>query len=708
MAPTYAFNLYALPMALAGLAFLSIGVFVAMRRRLDAVGASFFLVGLSCFFWLAGFTGAFLSVDPGTAFIWDKYMSLLGTMWIPSTAYLFSVSLAGKLRERRGALAAAFAVSAFFSYRLLTDTPWMLDGMHRYFFGFYSAYGPGMKYFLLSFTGLVGACDLELYRLYSASTSGIERKQMNWVFLGFAVASFASVDYLPGYGMEVYPIGFCFILGLVACFAYAIEVYHLLDVRTALVQMAAYVATLTILLVPVVALVNLLHPAVRSLSSTGLSVVFAFILAASIIYWRWTESRVLKLFRRRHDALSRKFAEMYESIRFSVGLRETAQIAVDRLSDALDLYHGGFWQPLAGGGAVQLIASAHVTTPGQLDLPPTLRSRLSGSQEVQELRDLPRDQPSAAFLARVQAALVIPIPKGDGLAGFFVLGAKRSLQAFTGYELGLLNDFRERMITAFANAVMTDQLREMAGQVMLAEKRAREVEKVKADFLEAVSHELKTPLFAISGYAEALAGGESKGTEGTFAQGIHRAAMRIADLVADMIRAASLERESVQVSASWFDFAAASERILGPFRKKISLVRFVLDAPGQPQAFADRDKLEDVMFRLVSNAVKYSPPESAVTVWGRRDGTDFEFGVMDQGPGLSEEARKSLFEKFNRPYEGADEVNLRNPGSGLGLYICKTLVEMHKGTIALDETHRGCRIVVRLPQPAPPAAVPRP
>src|SRR6185295_12140758 len=117
-------------------------------------------------------------------------------------SYLFAVSFSGALRRERWTVAAGYAVSAFFTFKLFTDTPWMLEGMHHYFFGWYSAYGPGMKYFLLSFTALMGACLAELFRMWQASRSGLERRQVLWVLAGFGIASFGSVDYLPGYGIE--------------------------------------------------------------------------------------------------------------------------------------------------------------------------------------------------------------------------------------------------------------------------------------------------------------------------------------------------------------------------------------------------------------------------------------------------------------------------------------------------------------------------
>ena len=701
----YAFNPYAIPVALSGAAVLAIGCLVAVRR-FDRLGLPFLAVCAAAALWLLGVTACYLSQDAETALAWDKYVSLLGVIWIPATSYIFAVSFRGTLAARRSELLGAIVLSAMFTVELFTDAPWMVAGMRHYYFGWYSVFGPGMKYFVGVFTIVMAGCLLELYQMYRGSNSGLMRRQALWALAGFTLASMGSWDYLPGYGFEAYPFGYLGVLAFVGSFVYAIEVYDLLDVRTAFVQTGAYSLAWAPYVVPMFASLHALKPYLHLRSSEyGLELVIVAISAAAMAYWHTAGQRLLALLNRRRRAMRRAFDELEQNFRYATGLRETVDATLSTVGSLFDLFHMSYWQVESGGGSARLIAARNLQPPGRLPLPATLARRLSEVEEVQEPRDLPKDFDTRKLLDATQAALVLPVRKGADLIGFFILGPKRTLAAFKGPELDLLNDFRRRLSLALTGAVLADQVHEMASQVMLAEQRAREVEKIKADFLQAVSHELRTPLSALSGYAEVLMDAPASGQEGRFLQTIHNASQRIAGLVADMIRAASLERETLEVRASWFPFATAAERVLEPFRRKIALVRFSLDADPGLRLFADRDKIEDVLFRLLSNAVKFSPPDGVVQVWGRASRDGFEFGVVDQGPGMSESALKHAFEKFNRPYDGQDEVNLRNPGSGLGLYIAKTLVEMHRGQIQLEPAARGCRVVVRLPQPTP-ATVP--
>ena len=118
---------------------------------------------------------------------------------------------------------------------------------------------------------------------------------------------------------------------------------------------------------------------------------------------------------------------------------------------------------------------------------------------------------------------------------------------------------------------------------------------------------------------------------------------------------------------------------------------------GAEKLFADRDKLEIILFNLMDNAVKYSPPGSKVNVFARRSGREILVGVKDQGQGVSEEYLNFIFQPF-RKGEGREYGPIK--GMGLGLYIVNRLVEAHGGRIDVRSEHgRGSTFIARIPQP---------
>jgi signal transduction histidine kinase len=114
---------------------------------------------------------------------------------------------------------------------------------------------------------------------------------------------------------------------------------------------------------------------------------------------------------------------------------------------------------------------------------------------------------------------------------------------------------------------------------------------------------------------------------------------------------------------------------------------------------ADKDKLEVILFNLMDNAVKYSPPGSTVNVFARRSGSEVLLGVRDQGQGIDEESVNFIFQPF-RKGESEEHGNIK--GMGLGLYIVNRLVEAQGGRIEVRSEHgRGSTFIARLPQEEP-------
>ena len=138
------------------------------------------------------------------------------------------------------------------------------------------------------------------------------------------------------------------------------------------------------------------------------------------------------------------------------------------------------------------------------------------------------------------------------------------------------------------------------------------------------------------------------------------------------------------------------QRIFDTLAIKANTVRMVKDFSDDfPEVFADSDKIEQVLMNLIGNALKYSPPDGRVVVSGFKQGDEIEVVVTDNGPGIAESEHEKIFDKF---YRQDNETNRKNPGTGLGLPICQTLINLHGGRIWVEsEPGQGCRFIFRLP-----------
>ena len=232
----------------------------------------------------------------------------------------------------------------------------------------------------------------------------------------------------------------------------------------------------------------------------------------------------------------------------------------------------------------------------------------------------------------------------------------------------------------------------------LTEERA--VEQLKSDFVSTVSHELRTPLAAIYGAALTLQRDDVRLEESQrtgLLDVISSEADRLARIVNDILWASRLDSGQMGVSIESCDAAKLAGQVVDALGHHApSSVRLVLDAQEHlPPVAADPDKLRQVLTNLVDNAVKYSPDGGTVTVSVSTTGNRIRFRVDDEGLGVPPAEQGRIFEKFFR----LDPQLTRGVGgTGLGLYICRELVQRMHGRIWVSsDGRRGSTFTVELP-----------
>ncbi len=246
---------------------------------------------------------------------------------------------------------------------------------------------------------------------------------------------------------------------------------------------------------------------------------------------------------------------------------------------------------------------------------------------------------------------------------------------------------------------LSEALGVLASQLKTDMTRIEQLERVRRDFVANVSHELRTPVTAIKGYTETLLDGVDEASRRDFLEALRRHADRIEALVSDLLRLAKLEahatddlvREPVDVAAIARHVVAAAHA-----RDDRDCLRLEVEMDEPLMATGDPLAVEQVLDNLVDNAIKYAGEGKRVRIAGAaRDGA-VELTVSDDGPGIAEEHRARIFERFYRLPNAA-----RHEGTGLGLAITKHLVLAMDGSIRVEENpDGGTRFVVRLPEHA--------
>ncbi len=215
--------------------------------------------------------------------------------------------------------------------------------------------------------------------------------------------------------------------------------------------------------------------------------------------------------------------------------------------------------------------------------------------------------------------------------------------------------------------------------------KLRELEQAKSDFVSTVSHELRTPLTSIKAYTATLRRGDVEFDEGTrqeFLRVIEDETDRLARLVSDILDVSRIESGRLELKRRDFDLAKLARIVIGKLESHSSRHTIHLHAPASMDPVcADPDKIEQVIMNLVDNAVKYSPAGGEVTVNLTQHRNRVEFKVSDQGVGIPPEHLPHIFEKFHRVDNRATREIY---GTGLGLYVSKSIIEAHGGSIWVE------------------------
>jgi PAS domain S-box-containing protein len=297
---------------------------------------------------------------------------------------------------------------------------------------------------------------------------------------------------------------------------------------------------------------------------------------------------------------------------------------------------------------------------------------------------------------RLQLSMTIsPIMDASG----HVIGASKVARDITGQKKA-----QEALKKAMEEAETANRERlQLLDSEREARSQAERASRMKDEFLATLSHELRTPLNAVLGWANILRLGKRQGEE--LIQGldiIERNARIQAQIIEDLLDMSRIISGKVRLEAQWVELAAVLNESIETLRSTAQAkgvrLQAMLDLFGGP-IFGDPNRLQQVFWNLLNNAIKFTPKDGKVEVLLKRVGIEVEVSVVDTGEGIASEFLPYIFDRFQ---QGDASTTRRHGGLGLGLAIVKELVELHGGTVRVESEGlgKGATFTVRLPRTA--------
>ena len=422
-------------------------------------------------------------------------------------------------------------------------------------------------------------------------------------------------------------------------------------------------------------------------------------------------------FEKRHEARNAFLVKAGEvligSLDYEATLAAVARLAVPHLADwcAVNL--------VDGPGRIKQVAVAHVD-PAKVAFAEELGRRYPPTADSGEARviatgksELYRDIPDGMLeaLARdaehlriareleLKSAMVVPLRAREGILGsmtFVYAGAERR---YSEQDLEFVEELARRAAMAIENAVALKVAQEARDRERWLREEAERTNRLKDDFLATASHELRTPLNAILGWTLTLRRNVTDPDATRALAIVERNARAQAKLIEDVLDVSRIVSGKLVLTLRSTTMSASARAAIETITPAAEAKGIVVDTEFEVEPAlitADPDRLQQVIWNLLSNSVKFTPKGGRVSLRTYREGSEVCVNVQDTGEGIRAELLTAIFE----PFQQADSSTTRRHGGlGLGLAIVRQLVEAHGGSVHAksDGQGKGASFVVRLP-----------
>lgn len=558
----------------------------------------------------------------------------------------------------------AFTQYMFSAYYINDGIPHLSPGPLAVLYGF--------TFFSLTLAGMY-----VLLQKYFHS-SGLSQLQVAYVLFGLSLT--ISVGFISNYVLVVFSQNFNFVsygpassLFLLACMSYAALRHRLLDLRLVIVKATAYAVAVFVIvglysmfINELTELVKYLYPSISYRIVTMIALIIGMTTYPGLL--KVTQQLTQRLFhqkafnqQRAHKILSNIFA---------------TQLTTASLLQSLDQFFCTQF-----GVKFSSVALQHSDQSRLSDL------LISSMKKRYAYKIFVTDEHAEGelfyYAIQQNIGLVLPLFLGSELTGYVTLGNKHSGHAFSSEELSFLET--------------------IVPELTIAIKHAYKLEKMKDEFVSIASHELRTPMTVIRSYLWLCLFKPNMKLPEKVRQPLqvaYSATERLLNLVQDLLTVSQLEVHHLQLKKEVVNMNQLTQNVVDELQlyaqsKRVTVVVEALT--DNCKCTVDKGKISEVLYNIISNAIKFSPNNSTVLVVLGGNNRQLWIKVTDEGVGISELNQQRLFQKFGTVLDSYQK--LPEQGTGLGLYISREFVRLHGGDIAVTAApSEGSTFIVSLPR----------
>lgn len=321
-----------------------------------------------------------------------------------------------------------------------------------------------------------------------------------------------------------------------------------------------------------------------------------------------------------------------------------------------------------------------------------LAIKQKASQVTHDMQDIltpfyiPEDSKRVENILGIKSSLIYPLIVRDQVLGAMIICIGQGEEALFQYQKDLIDRLSAVIGIAIDNTLLYKELQQ-------ANETLKQLDKLKDEFVSLASHELKTPMTAIKSYlwmALAGKGGELAEKQKHYLDQAYKSTDRLIKMVNDMLNVSRIEAGRIILTLKDVNYNQLITEALSevtPRAQELGVNIIFSQNQNIPDVYADSDKIKEVIINLVGNSLKFTPKGGNITISAALENNMVSTRVIDTGQGITKEEMTKLFQKFNT--SDANYLVKDSSGTGLGLYISKSLITLHKGKIWAESEGEG-------------------
>lgn len=686
---------------------LILGFIVWFPSRRKERNIVFLIFSSSIAFWSFGLAMFYSTLYPAQSLFWAKILYLAGSMIAVSLSY-FSFIFPIKTHTDKKELIQLIHLASVALIMILTlNTDYVLqDILIAEQKGL--IFGSGYLIWVIHFCGFMAAAFYNLFSQLKKS-KGIQVIQLRYILIGtFSAALFGGATnvILPSFGIfTLFNIGPLMTIGMAAIIAYAIIKHRFMDIRFIVARTVSFGLLIALIAFVYSLLMVFLFSVFTGLNLDNMTLSISAILVLIMGFTIQPLRRVIEkmtdsiLYKDRYDS-GKLLYNLALRMSSTIELKELLHLLLQNLISELRVSHGTFF--LVEDQKISEVVHEGINAK-------VVYSEYNILTLIHENRMLLYDELPPGILNEIMNksdyAIVLPLYNRSEAIGILALGNKLSGEMYTVSDVQVLETFAPEAAVAIANAkaykkitqfnnTLREEIRKATAELRQANEHLKELDRLKDDFVSVASHELRTPMTAIKSYlwmALAGQGGPLSEKLKYYLQRSYSSVDRLIKLVNDMLNISRIDSGRLTLQIEKSDLIKVIKEVVDDITPRADELGIKIEFESRdplPDVLVDQDKLKEVIYNLIGNSLKFTPKDGRINLSFEKENDVVKVNISDNGSGIAPEDLSKLFQKFGI-LPGTYVTNQPTFGTGLGLYICKSIIEMHGGKIWAKSDGKG-------------------